>query len=397
MNTRERFNAVMNFEKADRTLIWELGYWAGAVRRWYKEGLPKGKGVVPEDLGDGRGVIAENSPLDAQTVNPMDADRKDQDLCKYFGHDEPMWRLPFNNYFYPLFKPQILEDHGNWILHRNEFGVVVKDQKDRNGFPDWVSTPVKTTDDWEQLKAQRLKPTMEGRLPQNWDMWKKVFENRTFPIVLGGYPTGFYGTARFLLGEERVMMEFYDNPELMRDIMTYLADFWCQLYDQLLKQIKPDCILIWEDMCYKNGPLISPEMFREFILPGYKKVTKCLRDNGVKNIMVDTDGNCWKLTELFIEGGVTALGPFEVNAGMDIREVRKAFPKLVIYGGLDKTKLAEGPKAIDEELKKASALIGKSGFIPHIDHQVPMDVSWEGYKYYRTKLNEIIKSTPLNP
>jgi hypothetical protein len=44
MNTRERFHAIMNFEKPDRNLIWEMGYWPGTVNRWYDEGLPKTHG-----------------------------------------------------------------------------------------------------------------------------------------------------------------------------------------------------------------------------------------------------------------------------------------------------------------------------------------------------------------
>jgi hypothetical protein len=391
MNTRERFLAVMNFESVDRTLLWEMGFWAGAVRRWYREGLPRIKGV-PVDLPDGRSMVGQNMPLDPETLDPIDAPRLETDASRFFDLDEPMWRLPLNNYLCPLFEPKILEDHGEWILHQNEYGVIVKDQKDRNGFPDWVETPVKIRDDWERLKAERLQPTLAGRLPANWENCKKAFRNRTYPLILGGYPAGFYGTARFLLGEERVMLEFYDDPALMHDIMTYLADFWCQLYDQVLQQVDADGILIWEDMCYKNGPLISPEMFREFLLPGYLRITGCLRDHGIKVVMVDTDGDCWKLIPLFLEGGVTALGPFEGNAGMDVREVRRAFPRLGILGGLDKTKIKLGPAAIDAELAKVSALLPYGGFVPHMDHQVPPDISWVNFQYYRRSLNALIEA-----
>lgn len=391
INAHQRFLSIMNFSSCDRTLLWEMGYWAGALRRWYKEGLPCTKGV-PADLADGRAMLGQDMLTDPEILNPIDAVKRDRDVSQYFSMDESMWRLPLNNYIYPQFKPEILEDHGNWILHRNEFGVVVKDQKDRNGFPDWVSTPVQTRDDWEKLKAERLQPKLEGRLPNNWEQCKEKFKTRTYPLIFGGYPTGFYGTARFLLGEERVMLAFYDDPEMMRDTMQYMADFWVKLYSQVLEQIPVDGILIWEDMCYKNDPLISPGLFREYILPGYKKVTDCLRSYGAKVIMVDTDGDCSKLIPLFIEGGVTALGPFEGNAGMDVREVRKAFPNLAILGGVDKTMLSLGKEAIDAELEKVEWMLGRGGYVPHVDHQVPPDVSWENFKYYRQKLDELIIS-----
>ena len=392
MNARERLVAVTNFEEVDRTLKWEMGYWGAAVRRWQKEGLPWTR-EVPQSLPDGGVIKAQDMTLDPKTMNPVDSPDRDIDVCKYFNIDEPIWRVPLNNYLCPLFEEQILEDHGSWELLRDKYGVTQKNPKDHCGFPDWVETPVKSRNDWEKLKTERLQPTLEGRLPENWSQWKKVFQHRTYPLILGGYPTGFYGTARFLLGEERVMMEFYDDPDLMRDIMNYLADFWVSLYDQILQEISVDGILIWEDMCYKNGPLISPEMFREFILPGYKKITDCLKSHGVRTIMVDTDGHCWKLIPLFIEGGVNLLCPFERQAGMDIVEVRKAFPDLCIAGGIDKTKIKDGPEAIDKELRHIPWMIEQGGFIPHVDHQVPPDVSWENFKYYREKLNHIIETT----
>ncbi len=64
MNSRERFNAIMNFEKPDRNLIWEMGYWLGTVDRWYGEGLPKKHGLSIEGdpgLGGQRRGISSRS------------------------------------------------------------------------------------------------------------------------------------------------------------------------------------------------------------------------------------------------------------------------------------------------------------------------------------------------
>lgn len=155
--------------------------------------------------------------------------------------------------------------------------------------------------------------------------------------------------------------------------------------------MQADALFIWEDMCYKQGPLISPAMFREFMLPNYQKLTACARDHGVRHVIVDTDGNCAALLPLFIEGGVTVLHPFETAADMDVVEVRKAFPKLGIMGGIDKRKIGLGPDAIDAELERqVPYMMSRGGYIPTIDHSVPPDISWDDYKYYRKKLNAMI-------
>ena len=220
----------------------------------------------------------------------------------------------------------------------------------------------------------------------------KEYKQRNYPVGLGQVH-GFFGTPRNLLGVEELLIKYYDDPEMMKDMNNYLADFWISLYEGVLKEVEVDCVLIWEDMAYKGDPLISPEMFREFLLPGYQKLTGFFRDYRIKIIQVDSDGDIWKLIPLWIEGGVTGLYPFEVAAGMDVVEVRKALPKLSIGGGIDKRALVQGKESIDRELEsKVPFVLKHGGYIPTIDHLVPSDVSFENFKYYRQKLNQILKN-----
>jgi uroporphyrinogen decarboxylase len=82
--------------------------------------------------------------------------------------------------------------------------------------------------------------------------------------------------------------------------------------------------------------------------------------------------------------------PFEVDCGIDIIEVRKHFPKLQMMGGIPKGRVALGKENIDKVLEPVEEVLKTGGYIPHVDHLVPPDVSWENFKYYRTKLNQII-------
>jgi hypothetical protein len=102
------------------------------------------------------------------------------------------------------------------------------------------------------------------------------------------------------------------------------------------------------------------------------------------------------LIPLFGEVGITALLPFEVRAGNDIEQVRRRYPTLGIMGGIDKTALVSR-QGVDRELDKVARMIPQGGYIPYVDHAVPPDVSWENYRYYREKLNEIIESVRVCP
>ena len=173
--------------------------------------------------------------------------------------------------------------------------------------------------------------------------------------------------------------------------MNFLTDFWISLFEEILSEIEVDSVKFWEDMAYKNGPLVSPEIGREFMLPCYKKITDFFISKGIKNFLLDSDGDCRKFIPIWIEGGITGLCPNEVQANMDVVSLRKKFPALQLSGGIDKMCLIKGKESIDNELNtKIPYMLETGGYIPYVDHLVPPDVPWENYKYYRKKLEQLI-------
>ncbi len=376
MNAREKFLRVMDFDTSVAPPLYEMGYWSGTVRRWYKEGLPRRQGV-PEYLGSGESV---NGPLTG-------GKKKCKDPGIVVRFDKGGERFPLEHWIFPEFEPQVLEDLGDRLIIIDEMGIRKKSSREKDSIPEYYEWPVKTRNDWERFREERLNPKTPGRYPQNLDEVIQEFEDRDYPLSIGGLPVGFFGSLRYLMGEVKLFTSYYDAPDLVKQIIDDLVDFWIQLWTPVLSRIQVDWVNMWEDMCYKTGPLISPTIFREFMLPAYKKFTSFLRDMGAKHIIVDTDGRCWNLIPLFLEGGVTGLYPFEGAAGMDVVEVRKKYANLQIMGGIDKRMLARGKKEIDEELEgKIPFMLKRGGYIPHVDHHIPPDVSLENFVYYRNRL-----------
>ncbi len=337
---------------------------------------------IPASLGHGDSVRGEG-------MGQKPGGYIEKDIHKKFGMEEGFLRVPINNYLSPEYTEELLEDHGDWVLKKDKWGITVRESKSKDTPNSFIEGPVQSRADWEKIK-ERLQPDLTQRLPGNWNDIVQSYKNRESPLILGG-SQGFYGSPRYLLGDEKILTTFYDDPDLILDINNHLCNLWIDLYDQILQQTSVDLGLIWEDMSYKNGPLISPAMFRKFLLPFYKRLTSLFRDHNVKIIWVDTDGNFWKIIPLFLEGGVTGFYPFEAAANMNVAEVREAFPKLQMMGGIDKMKLAKGRQEIDLELEqKVKPILEKGGFIPSVDHLIPSDISWECFVYYRRKLNEMI-------
>ena len=101
-------------------------------------------------------------------------------------------------------------------------------------------------------------------------------------------------------------------------------------------------------------------------------------------IGVDTDGDLTKLIDKFVKAGVNMLWPFEVQAGMDVLEVRKRWPReFAIWGGIDKRALAIDRHAIRAEVMRVvPPMLEYGGYLPTLDHAVPPDVPLENWTYY---------------
>jgi uroporphyrinogen decarboxylase len=382
ISDKERFHALMNFEPCDRPLFWEQGFWGGTVERWYKEGMPEKHGVI--------GAPAYGDTVRGPATPVNEGDRLCFDIAENTGLDKPSMRVPVNLYLCPQFEEAVLAEHGDKVTIRDNMGIVKQTPKSKNSIPSFLSWPVVDFSDFERIAAERLNPATPERFPDNWTSHVQQLNDYDGVVAIGGHPCGFFGSPRYLLGEIALMTGFLEKPALVQKILDHLVELWSQLYDRILTEVKVDCIHIWEDMSFKNGPLISPALFDDFLVPAYRKVTDVARSHGVNIVLVDTDGDCSTLIPSFLDGGVTGLYPFEVQAGMDVKKIRAAFPRLQLLGGIDKMAIAAGPESIDAELeRRIPGMVEQGGYIPMGDHQIPPEVSWQNYLYYRKKMSEI--------
>ena len=363
LTNRERYVRLMSGESVDRAPFLDImGFWPSALERWKTEGLDR--------------------DADAGTV---------RDMVGFDGRRGFM--LPAKSFIWPEFEREVIEEDGEQVLVRNRWGGIERGTKGSELMPITVSGVVTGRAAWDAVK-ERLNPDTPGRLGENWDETCRKARRSSEPVYAGDLPTGFFGAPRELLGFERQVTLFYDDPLLMHEILDTLCDLWVALYSRVQRDVRLDWFFIWEDMCFKNGPLVSPEIFREFLLPRYRRLTASLREGGCSHIMVDSDGDMRKLVPLWLEGGVNITFPWETQFGLDITEVRARFPTMGMIGGIDKSALARGREAIDGELAKVPFMLESGRYIPGLDHGVPPDVSWDDYRYFYDRLREMIWRHP---
>lgn len=307
--------------------------------------------------------------------------------CPYRG-----WNIvPVNYDFSSRGNPEVITRPSGEILYKWEDGTVTLTLPHGDFHAQTVEFPVKDRTSWRRVRDKYMDPDDPERFPENWPELINEYNNRDYPLQLTH--RGIYGMMRNLMGDEQLCMMFYDDPELIHEMMDYCTDMMIRIWDKMTPHIQFDLVEFWEDMASKNGAIISPSVFREFMKPNYLKVAEYAREHEIKILLVDSDGYTDKLAELMSESGVNAMYPFEVLAGCDVVSTLDKQPNMAAIGGLDKNCMAMGKPAMDAELAKAQKLIKHGRYIPGPDHFVLSNVTFESYRYFMERLKEIVMTT----
>ena len=353
MDNRTRFLRTMRFEPVDHPPLMLSGPWGQTVQRWEREGLPAGC-----------------------------------NLHEFFGL-EPLDMVPvgIETILYPAFKERVLEDTGTYVIKINQRGVKERNFRDGSSMPEFLDYPIKGPQDAGWL-AERLDPESAGRVRPDWLEEGRRRQARDALVFCNG---GMY--FAFLnehMGTEPLMYTYFDNPEFVH----LVNDRLCALCERALTTVLPsfrlDFIGYHEDMAYKNGSIISAEMFREFMTPYYRRIQRIARQFDVELNYMDSDGDIRELIPLWLDCGINTFAPLEVAAGMDVVALRAQYGKQVrMIGGFDKRILATGKAQILRELERVRPVIEGGGYIPGCDHGVPPDVSFENYCCFTNGLKTI--------
>ena len=309
MNSRDRVLDALSGREPDRVPRCELGVDAALVRK-----------LMPLDRTEGQAGNWQTACLEMNLYSVEEA----KQIASF---------LRLDNIFYTLRAP---------VYARRRAGV--------DGRPFYGDGMIKTEADLAIIQLpdpydDALYAEAEAFVRQKGDhsAWV-VTRIGIFPTMLG-------------MGMETFSLSLYDNPRLVETVLDMYCD-WTVVVAERVCRLGFNVFVSTDDMAHKSGPFFSPKVFRELVLPRYRRVAEKITLPWI----VHTDGNILPFVDDFIDLGVTGLHPIEKRA-MDIRAMKRDYgDRLCLLGNVDLNILGLGtPEDVDREVRGLIRDVGPGG------------------------------------
>jgi hypothetical protein len=369
MNNRERALAILNYQDYDRLPIVHFGFWSELLEKWRDEGHLTAEEIT--GIGDGNA--------------------KERAIADRLGFDFN-WYTTFgaSTALRPPFETKVLEelpDGSQKVL--TSVGVIEIHKEGTYAFPPQVDHLLKGRKEWEELYLPKLQFSDE-RI--NWQALEALKDDSRRENPVGLHCGSLYGDIRgwlTLVGSAYLQA---DDESLFDEIIDTVGELCYRGVERILSSgARFDFGHFWEDIAFKNGPLINPRKFAQKVGPHYKRITDLLHRHGITICSLDCDGKIDLLIPTWIKNGVNTMFPIEVGTwDASIAPWRQQYGReLRGVGGMNKHAFGHDRAAIDAEIERLRPLVELGGFIPCPDHRIPLEAKWENVQYYCERMRRV--------
>lgn len=375
MTNRERAMNILHYKPVDRMPAVHFGYWPELLTEW------AGQGKIPRELAEGN----------------YDGSEKETELDKRIGWDFNWYRtVSPRNHLLPPFEAKVLEVFPDGTRRvQNGDGLIERIKPGTASIPSEDDYLLKDRDAFEAFYKEKMQFRPER---VNLDYFRHFNETRPQDVPVGLHLGSVLGNIRNMTSVVGMSYLIYDEDEtLFAEIVDTYADMQYECAKAVLETgARFDFAHYWEDICFKNGPLLSPALFQELCAKHYRKRNELCHAYGIDIISLDCDGVTEKLLPVWFENGVNTMFPIEVGVWGDQFEParRKYGSGMLGVGGMDKTALRKDKAAVDAEIERLKHLVSLGGFIPCPDHRLMPGSRFELVQYYA---EEVKKIRPFEP
>ncbi|MCX5642059.1 MAG: hypothetical protein NTY10_02285 [Candidatus Omnitrophica bacterium] len=355
MTSRTLMRDTLARRKTDRIPMTDMCYWPETIKRWEKEGLPPGT-----------------------------------DPLEYFGLDRMFLYYPEDS---PGLKISVIQEDDETAVVKDEWGRTIKKWKNRTATPVTIEYGVKEISEIPAYMSRYDELDSESAEEKQLADCRRSADRGDFIAIFPMEPAWF--VMEHLLGFEEGLPAFVTNPDEVSRAMRKLMDYSLKHIKWLIevKGIKFDALYFSADLCYRNGMLFSPKIYRQLVMPIHREY-KRFCDEHEMFFMLHCDGDVREFIPLVIESGFDAIEPLEARAGNDVRELKALYgDKITFFGNINADVIANGTEAQirEEVISKVNIAKQGGGYMYHIDHSVPPTVSFKNYSLLVKTLKEVEK------
>lgn len=195
------------------------------------------------------------------------------------------------------------------------------------------------------------------------DIYRQI-ETYSDKMVFTGIWSPFFHTISDFLGMENYFCLMYENPVLVDALTEKVVDFYVEANEKFFEKLgdRADVMFFGNDFGTQRDLIISPEMFRRFILPSMKRLVDVGRKYN-KKVMVHSCGSVYRIIPDLIDIGVELLHPIQAHAaGMSASDLVQYKNDLAFVGGIDTQSVFVNatPEEMCDEVKRVYDILGGS-------------------------------------
>ena len=255
-----------------------------------------------------------------------------------------------------------MREDGTWI---DEMGFT---RRFSGMYGEQVDHPLRAAQDPADIKKHRFFDAYDpSRIEGLKERVEYLYYETDYAIVAAGAVGGILETCNWMRGFDQFPVDLVLNKKMAHTLLEKLNRYYIELMDVFLGVVGPyiQIVEMADDLGGQNNLLISPELYREMILPYYKEEIDFIKSKTDAKIFHHSCGSVTKAGDLLLEAGVDILNSLQPRAaGMDSTFLKDRYgEKLSFHGGIDiQDVLPNGtPENVEEEVKRRLAIYAPGG------------------------------------
>jgi uroporphyrinogen decarboxylase len=374
MNSRQRILKALGHRETDRVPVDFSGHRSSGIAAIAYPKLRKYLGLParPVRVYD---VIQQLAIVHEDVLDRFGVDTIE--LGRGFALDESCWSpwtLPDGTDCFVPSWTRLERQDGRWVI-RSESGNVLAHMPDGALYFEQTYFPFLEQDNLSALGAAFRESmwTAVASPPGPIDKRQlsegaRRFRNTTDRAIIGLFGGNLFEVGQFLYRNDRFMMMLAGEPRHAHRFLDKLVEIHLANLEQFLGAVGEhiDIILFGDDLGMQTGPMMSPQMYREFFKQRHRLLWRRAKELADVKVMLHCCGGVRELLRDLIEAGLDAVNPVQIScSGMNASELKAEFGgEITFWGGGCDTRdvLPNGtPQQVAEHVKKQVEILKKEG------------------------------------